>query len=52
MSDNRGIAWVDGKITSMEEAKIPFLDRGYFLVMEFMKQSRSWKGSSLRWRNI
>jgi D-alanine transaminase len=25
-----GIAWVNGKITSLEEAQVPFLDRGYF----------------------
>lgn len=24
------IAWVNGKITSLEEAQVPFLDRGYF----------------------
>ncbi|MEL1133853.1 D-amino acid aminotransferase [Desulfitobacterium sp. THU1] len=30
MIESTGIAWVDGKITSMEEARIPFLDRGYF----------------------
>jgi len=30
MADLRGIAWVNGKITSLEDAQVPFLDRGYF----------------------
>lgn len=30
MADLMGIAWINGKISSLEEAQIPFLDRGYF----------------------
>ncbi|WP_019851304.1 D-amino acid aminotransferase [Desulfitobacterium sp. PCE1] len=30
MSDYPGIAWVNGKFSSLQEAQIPFLDRGYF----------------------
>lgn len=30
MIDNSGIAWVNGKISSLQEAQVPFLDRGYF----------------------
>lgn len=27
---NTGIAWVNGKISGLQEAQVPFLDRGYF----------------------
>lgn len=30
MTSSNGIAWINGKISSLEEAQIPFLDRGYF----------------------
>ncbi|HHY27320.1 MAG TPA: D-amino acid aminotransferase [Desulfitobacterium dehalogenans] len=30
MLDYPGIAWVNGKFSSLQEAQIPFLDRGYF----------------------
>ena len=30
MADSTGIAWINGKITSLADARVPFLDRGYF----------------------
>jgi D-alanine transaminase len=30
MTSSNGIAWINGKISSIEDAQIPFLDRGYF----------------------
>lgn len=30
MMDYAGIAWINGEITSLQEARVPFLDRGYF----------------------
>lgn len=30
MANLTGIAWINGKMSSLEEAQVPFLDRGYF----------------------